>query len=126
MRPEVLQSVALAVAQARSVESVLGGIVQGLGGEGDIALARIWLIEPGYLFVVSHARRMPRSLSLSALGGECRLPHADTRRLVSSRRRLPPCPSECPQSRSRQRRRQAHPHRVEPRRKSVGGGSRLG
>jgi hypothetical protein len=43
MRPEVLQSVALAVAQARSVESVLGGIVQGLGVEGDIALARIWL-----------------------------------------------------------------------------------
>jgi hypothetical protein len=47
MRPEVLQSVALAVAEARSVESVLGGIVQGLGVEGDIALANIWLVEPG-------------------------------------------------------------------------------
>jgi DNA-binding NtrC family response regulator len=47
MRPEVLQSVAIAVAEAHSVESVLGGITQGLGAEGDIALARIWLIEPG-------------------------------------------------------------------------------
>jgi transcriptional regulator with GAF, ATPase, and Fis domain len=47
MRPEVIQSVALAVAEAGSVGSVLGGIVHGLGVEGDIALARIWLIEPG-------------------------------------------------------------------------------
>jgi len=42
-----LQEIALAVAQAREVSDVLRSIAQGLANEPDIALARIWLIEPG-------------------------------------------------------------------------------
>lgn len=44
-----LQEIALAVAQAREVADVLRSIVQGLANEPGIALARLWLIEPGDL-----------------------------------------------------------------------------
>ncbi len=40
-------SIALAVAEARSVDLVLQRIVDGLAGQPGIALARIWLIAPG-------------------------------------------------------------------------------
>src|SRR5262245_31424281 len=49
MQPQALQSIALAVAEARSVNLVLQRIVEGLAGELGIALARIWLREPGDL-----------------------------------------------------------------------------
>ena len=86
MRPEVLQSVALAVAEARSVESVFGGIVRGLGAEGDIALARIWLIEPGDICSSCPMRaECPDQSRCLHLRRECRSAHTGTRRLVSSR-----------------------------------------
>jgi transcriptional regulator with GAF, ATPase, and Fis domain len=42
---ESLQSLALSVAQARSPESVLREMVEGLGRNDGVALARVWLIE---------------------------------------------------------------------------------
>ena len=47
MEPRQLQAIALAVAEARSVDLVLQRIVEGLASHPDIALARIWLIGPG-------------------------------------------------------------------------------
>ncbi len=47
MEPRGLQSIALAVAEARSVDLVLQRIVDGLAAEPGIALARIWLIARG-------------------------------------------------------------------------------
>ncbi len=45
--PEALQSVALAMAQERAVETVLARIVGGLVDQPGVALARVWLIAPG-------------------------------------------------------------------------------
>jgi transcriptional regulator with GAF, ATPase, and Fis domain len=93
MRPEVLQSVALAVAEARSVESVLGGIVQGLGVEGDIALARIWLIEPGDMCSSCPMRAgcpdQSRCLHLVASAGRPTQTHEDWSRLTGAFCRIP-------------------------------------
>src|SRR6185312_2791758 len=47
MQIEMLQSLALSVAQARSPDSVLREMVDGLGRNEGVALARVWLIEPG-------------------------------------------------------------------------------
>ncbi len=44
---ELLQSISLAVAKARDVETVLRMIVTGLADEASCTLARIWLIGPG-------------------------------------------------------------------------------
>jgi len=45
MQIEMLQSLALSVAQARSPELVLKEMVEGLGMNEGVALARVWLIE---------------------------------------------------------------------------------
>ncbi|HET9957385.1 MAG TPA: GAF domain-containing protein, partial [Polyangiaceae bacterium] len=49
MQLDALQSLALSVAQARSPDSVLKEMVQGLGMWEGVALARVWLLrdEPG-------------------------------------------------------------------------------
>lgn len=44
---DLLQSISLAVAQARDVKTVLQMIVAGLADEASCTLARIWLIAPG-------------------------------------------------------------------------------
>ena len=44
---ELLQAISLAVSQARTVDSVLKMIVDGLVGKAGLALARIWLMGPG-------------------------------------------------------------------------------
>src|SRR5262245_18720553 len=49
VQPQALQSIALAVAEARSVNLVLQRIVEGLAGQPETALARIWLRGPGDL-----------------------------------------------------------------------------
>src|SRR5262245_28476823 len=49
MQSQALQSIALAVAEARSVNLVLQRIVEGLAGQPGTALARIWLRGPGDL-----------------------------------------------------------------------------
>ena len=45
MQIEMLQSLALSVAQARSPDTVLREMVDGLGANEGVALARVWLIE---------------------------------------------------------------------------------
>jgi transcriptional regulator with GAF, ATPase, and Fis domain len=93
MRPEVLQSVALAVAEARSVESVLAGIVEGLTAEGDIALARIWLINPGDICSSCPMRAecpdQSHCLHLVASAGRPTQAHEDWSRLAGAFRRIP-------------------------------------
>lgn len=49
MNIEFFQSIALSVANERSVSVVFGNIVNGLADSPDVVLARIWLIEPGDL-----------------------------------------------------------------------------
>jgi transcriptional regulator with GAF, ATPase, and Fis domain len=47
MDPESLQAIALSLAEERSVETVLHKIVEGVGSQPGIALARVWLVAPG-------------------------------------------------------------------------------
>jgi len=93
MRPEVLQSVALAVAEARSVESVLTRIVQGLSVAEDVALARIWLTEPGDICSSCPMRDdcpdQSCCLHLVASAGRPTQPHEDWSRLTGAFRRIP-------------------------------------
>ena len=42
-----LQKVALALAESQTVDSVLQIIVRSLAEQSDVALARVWLKEPG-------------------------------------------------------------------------------
>jgi transcriptional regulator with GAF, ATPase, and Fis domain len=58
MKPEVLQAIAHAVSQERSLDVVLKRIVEGLARRGGIALARVWLRrKPGEL--CEHCREYP-------------------------------------------------------------------
>jgi transcriptional regulator with GAF, ATPase, and Fis domain len=45
MKPEILQAVANAVSQERSLELVLKRVVEGLVRSGGVALARVWLVR---------------------------------------------------------------------------------
>jgi GAF domain-containing protein len=56
---ELLQSISLAVSQARTVDSVLKMIVEGLVDKAGLALARIWLMGPGDI------------CATCPMGGEC-------------------------------------------------------
>jgi transcriptional regulator with GAF, ATPase, and Fis domain len=47
LKPESLQAVSLALAQERSVDAVLRRIAEGLASQSGVALARVWLIQPG-------------------------------------------------------------------------------
>jgi transcriptional regulator with GAF, ATPase, and Fis domain len=47
MDPKALQKIALEVAAARSLPSVLDEVVRGLSADPDTVLVRIWLIRPG-------------------------------------------------------------------------------
>jgi hypothetical protein len=47
VEPRVHQSIALAVAEACSIDLVLQRIVDELAGHPEIALARIWLLAAG-------------------------------------------------------------------------------
>src|SRR5262249_58578894 len=90
-----LQSIALGVAEARSVNLVLQRIVEGLAGQPETALARIWLIGPGDLCASSCPVRAEcpdqrQCLHLRASAG--RSIHdsgADWTRLTGDFRRIP-------------------------------------
>jgi transcriptional regulator with GAF, ATPase, and Fis domain len=56
VRPEALQGVVLAVAQERRVGRVLGRLVETLAAQSGVALARVWLIEPGDICAVCRMR----------------------------------------------------------------------
>jgi GAF domain-containing protein len=95
MQPQALQSIALAVAEARSVNLVLQRIVEGLAGQPGTALARIWLRGPGDLCSSSCRVRaecpdQTKCLHLRASAG--RSIHdsgADWTRLTGDFRRIP-------------------------------------
>src|SRR5262245_19523229 len=47
VRPEGLQGVVLAIAQERRIDLVLDRIARTVGAQDGVALARVWLVEPG-------------------------------------------------------------------------------
>jgi transcriptional regulator with GAF, ATPase, and Fis domain len=77
---ELLQSISLAVAQARKVESVLTMIASGLVENAGFALARIWLMGDGDICGECHLRQecpsKARCLHLVASAGQS---HTDSR-----------------------------------------------
>src|ERR1041384_1830430 len=77
---ELLQSISLAVAQARKVESVLTMIASGLVENAGFALARIWLMGDGDICGECHMRQecpsKARCLHLVASAGQS---HTDGR-----------------------------------------------
>ena len=94
MEPRALQSIALAVTEARSVQLVLERIVEGLAGQPAIALARIWLIAPGDICSACVMRTecpdQSRCLHLVASAGWSRRDSAeDWGRLTGDFRRMP-------------------------------------
>ena len=94
MEPLALQSIALAVTEARSVQLVLERIVVGVAGHPGIALARIWLIAPGDICSTCVMRTecldQSRCLHLVASAGRSRRDSADDwGRLTGDFRRMP-------------------------------------
>jgi transcriptional regulator with GAF, ATPase, and Fis domain len=95
MQPQALQSIALAVAEARSVNLVLQRIVDGLVGQPGTALARIWLRGPGDLCSSSCRVRaqcpdQTQCLHLRASAGQSiHDSGADWTRLTGDFRRIP-------------------------------------
>jgi transcriptional regulator with GAF, ATPase, and Fis domain len=91
--PQSLQAVSLAVAQERSVETVLGRIVEGLASQAGVALARVWLIRPGDACVSCPMRRecpdQERCLHLAASCGSPSRQGEDWGRLDGAFRRFP-------------------------------------
>jgi transcriptional regulator with GAF, ATPase, and Fis domain len=76
IEPEPLQAIATAIVQERSLEVVLNTIVRELGECKTVALARIWLIEPGDICAVCPMRDectdQSKCLHLVASGGRSR------------------------------------------------------
>jgi len=93
VEPRALQSIALAVTEARSVQLVLERIVEGLTGQPGIALARIWLIAPGDICSTCVMRTVcpdqSRCLHLAASAGRSRASADDWGRLTGDFRRMP-------------------------------------
>jgi transcriptional regulator with GAF, ATPase, and Fis domain len=95
VEPRALQSIALAVAEARSVDLVLQRIIDGLAGQPEIALARIWLIAPGDICASSCLVRaecpdQTRCLHLLASAGRSNHDSGgDWSRLTGDFRRIP-------------------------------------
>ena len=73
MNPEILQSIATAVAQEREVATVLQKIVGGLAAQPGVALARIWLLDAGDICAAcpmsDECRDRTRCLHLAASAG---------------------------------------------------------
>jgi hypothetical protein len=84
MKPEALQTVALAVAAERSLDRILAHIVDGLVTTTGVALARVWLIAPRHLRDLPPSRGMSRPDALSASGGQRRQPVISAHRSVAS------------------------------------------
>jgi len=93
MHIEALQPIILAVAQARSVETVLPMIVRGLSDQPHVALARIWLIAPGDICASCRMRQecpdQARCLHLAASAGNPKNNREDWSRLDGDFRRFP-------------------------------------
>jgi transcriptional regulator with GAF, ATPase, and Fis domain len=93
MNPESLLAVSLAVAQERSVDTVLRRIVEGLASQAGIALARVWLVKPGDICTDCPMRpECPdrrRCLHLAASHGNPTKEGEDWARLDGAFRRFP-------------------------------------
>lgn len=93
MQIESLQSIILAVAQARSVGTVLQMIVQGLNDQPEVALARLWMIAPGDICASCRMRHecpdQTRCLHLVASAGKPLASENDWSRLNGDFRRFP-------------------------------------
>jgi len=93
MNPEAFQAVAYAASQERSLEVVLKRIVEGLVGQLNVALARVWLVAPGD--ICSHCRLrsvcpdQTRCLHLVASDGRPRNRAEDWTRINGDFRRIP-------------------------------------
>jgi transcriptional regulator with GAF, ATPase, and Fis domain len=93
MKIDSLQSIMLAMAQARSVETVLKLITDGLARSPDTALARIWLTGPGDLCPQCHVRKdcpdQSRCLHLVASAGRSQVDGKTYSNLEGRFRRIP-------------------------------------
>ncbi len=93
MNADMLQVVARAVAEERSVAAVLQTIVRGLSDQPYVALARIWLIDSGDICASCPMRRecqdLTRCLHLVASAGNPHNPQEDWSRLDGAFRRFP-------------------------------------
>jgi len=90
---EALQRVALAVAQERRLESVMRTIVQGIAEAPDVALVRLWYVDPGAAEPHASAQRDCRGqtgcLQLAASAGRPLAAGEDWSRLNGSFSRFP-------------------------------------
>src|SRR6187399_155199 len=93
MNAEALQAVALTVAAERSVDRVLTQIVEELVLRSSVALARVWLIEPGDICPSCPLRTecadRTACLHLAASAGAPLDPRADWTRLDGAFSRFP-------------------------------------
>lgn len=93
MNLEILQTIATAVAQERELATVLQTIVRCLAEQAGVALARIWLIEPGDICASCPLRSecpdQTRCLHLVASAGASRVTSEDWTRLDGAFRRFP-------------------------------------
>ena len=94
VEPQGLRAIALAVAEARSVDLVLQRIVDGRAGQPGIALARIWLIARGDIcsscLVRAECPDQAHCLHLLASAGRSVLDPGDNwARLTGDFRRVP-------------------------------------
>lgn len=62
MNSETLQAIILSIAEARSLDETLRLVVEGIASEFDLALARLWLIEPDQQCPVCSTKSGPRDL----------------------------------------------------------------
>jgi transcriptional regulator with GAF, ATPase, and Fis domain len=90
---ELLQSISLAVSQARTVDSVLEMIVNGLVHKAGFALARIWLMGPGDICATcpmgGECSSRVRCLHLAASAGRSRLDGTEWTGIEGAFRRIP-------------------------------------
>ena len=90
---ELLQSISLAVSQARTVDSVLKMIVDGLVDRAGLALARIWLMGPGDICATcpmgGECSSRTRCLHLAASAGRSRVNGTEWTGIEGEFRRIP-------------------------------------
>ncbi len=93
MDSEALQSLALKVGETRSPHEVVRRIVEGLAAQDGVALARVWLIQPGDICDSCRMREecpdQTRCLHLVASAGKSTVTGEDWARLNGNFRRIP-------------------------------------
>ena len=82
----LLPSVILAIAEQRSLDAVLRTIIEGIAKQPDVALARLWLLEPDSSCPLCQRARMNGdiALHLRASGGAPLQPGVDWSRTSRS------------------------------------------